>query len=155
MKQGKVYQSSAKRTHCHSKHPLATTQEATLHMDITRWSTLKSDWLYSLQTKMEKLSTVSKNKTTLTVAQIMNSLLQNSDWNWRRWSLLGPQIGASFLCMPKSCWSKLPLHAAIRKEYAQGLGHRVGVCVKHVAQWGSPWASWGESVSEVLPVACG
>ena len=30
---------------------------------------------------MEKLSTVSKNKT---VAQIMNSLLPNSDWNWRR-----------------------------------------------------------------------
>ena len=24
-------------------------------MDITRWSTLKSDWLYSLQPKMEKL----------------------------------------------------------------------------------------------------
>ena len=46
-----------------SKHPLPTTQEKTLHMDITRWSTLKSDWLYSLQPKMEKLYTVSKNKT--------------------------------------------------------------------------------------------
>ena len=46
-----------------SKHPLAMTQEKTLHMDITRWSTLKSDWLYSLQPKMEKLYTVSKNKT--------------------------------------------------------------------------------------------
>ena len=34
-----------------------------LHMDITRWSILKSDWLYSLQPKMEKLYTVSKNKT--------------------------------------------------------------------------------------------
>ena len=39
----------------HSKHPLLTTQEKTLHMDITRWSILKSDWLYSLQWKMEKL----------------------------------------------------------------------------------------------------
>ena len=39
----------------HSKYPLLTTQEKTLHMDITRWSTLKSDWLYSLQPKMEKL----------------------------------------------------------------------------------------------------
>ena len=29
----------------HSKHPLPTTQEMTLHMDITRWSILKSDWL--------------------------------------------------------------------------------------------------------------
>ena len=33
----------------HSKHVLPTTQEKTLHMDITRWSTLTSDWLYSLQ----------------------------------------------------------------------------------------------------------
>ena len=32
-------------------------------MDINRWSTTKSDWLYSLQPKMEKLYTVSKNKT--------------------------------------------------------------------------------------------
>ena len=34
-----------------------------LHMDITRWSTPTSDRLYSLQPKMEKLYTVSKNKT--------------------------------------------------------------------------------------------
>ena len=27
----------------HNKHPLPTTQEKTLHMDITRWSTPKSD----------------------------------------------------------------------------------------------------------------
>ena len=46
-----------------SKHPLPTTQERTLHMDITRWPTLKSDWLYSLLPKMGKLYTVSKNKT--------------------------------------------------------------------------------------------
>ena len=44
----------------HSKYPLSTTQEKTLHMDITRWSAPKSDWLYSLQPKMEKLYTVSK-----------------------------------------------------------------------------------------------
>ena len=47
----------------HSKHPLPTTQEMTLHMDITRWPTLKSDRLYSLQPMMETLYTVSKNKT--------------------------------------------------------------------------------------------
>ena len=35
----------------------------TLLMDITRWSILKSDWLYYLQLKMEKLYTVCKNKT--------------------------------------------------------------------------------------------
>ena len=27
----------------HNKHPFPTTQEKTLHLDITRWSTLKSD----------------------------------------------------------------------------------------------------------------
>ena len=47
----------------HSKHPLPTTQEKALHMDVTRWPTPKSDWLCSLQPKMEKLYTVSKNKT--------------------------------------------------------------------------------------------
>ena len=47
----------------HSKLLLPTTWEMTLHMDMTRWSTPKSDWLYSLQPKMEKLYTVSKNKT--------------------------------------------------------------------------------------------
>ena len=33
-----------------------------LHMDITRWSTLKSDRVYSLQPTLEKLCTVSKNE---------------------------------------------------------------------------------------------
>ena len=46
----------------HIKHPLPTTKEMILHMDITRWSILKSDWLYSLQPKMEKLYTVSKKR---------------------------------------------------------------------------------------------
>ena len=36
----------------HSKLPLPTTQEKTLHMDIKIWSTTKSDWLYSLQPKL-------------------------------------------------------------------------------------------------------
>ena len=47
----------------HSKHRLPTTQENTLHMDITRWSIQKSDWLYCMQPKMEKPYTVSQNKT--------------------------------------------------------------------------------------------
>ena len=55
--------SFAKELPAHSKHPLPTTQEKTLHMNITRWSTPKSDWLYSLQSKTEKLYTISKNKT--------------------------------------------------------------------------------------------
>ena len=47
----------------HSKCLLPRTQEKTLHMDITRWLTAKSDWLYSLQPKIEKIYTVSKNRT--------------------------------------------------------------------------------------------
>ena len=47
----------------HSKHPLPTAQETTLHMDITRWPIPKSDWLYSLQLKMKRLYTMRKNKT--------------------------------------------------------------------------------------------
>ena len=42
-----------------------------LHMDITRWSIPKLDGLYALQPKMEKLCTVSKNKTWI--------------WLWLRW----------------------------------------------------------------------
>ena len=47
----------------HSKYPFPATQEITLHMDITRGSIPKSDWLHSLQSKMKKLYRVSKNKT--------------------------------------------------------------------------------------------
>ena len=47
----------------HSKHPFPAAQEMTLHLDITKWSIPKSDWLHSLQPKMEKLYTVSKSKT--------------------------------------------------------------------------------------------
>ena len=38
-------------------------RELTLYMDITRWLIPKSDGLYFLQLKMEKLYTVRKNKT--------------------------------------------------------------------------------------------
>ena len=69
----------------HSKHPLPTTQETTLHMNIIRWSTPKSDWWYSLQLKMEKsLYTQQKQDQELTVAQIMNFLLPNSDLGQRK-----------------------------------------------------------------------
>ena len=47
----------------HNKHPLPTTQEMTLLMDINRWSIRKSEWLYSWWLKMEKLYTARKNKT--------------------------------------------------------------------------------------------
>ena len=44
-------------------NPFPTTQQMSLHMNITKWSILESDWLHPLQLKMEKLYTVSKKKT--------------------------------------------------------------------------------------------
>ena len=70
----------------HSKHPLPTTQEKTLYMDITRWPTLKSDLIIFFAAKDgEALYSQQKQDWELTVAQIMNSLLPNSDWNQRKW----------------------------------------------------------------------
>ena len=67
----------------HSKHSLPTTQEKTLHMDITRWSIPKSDWWHFFAAKdAEALYNQQKQDRELTVAQIMNSLFQNSDLNW-------------------------------------------------------------------------
>ena len=63
MKQAKANRVLPRGDTGHSKHPLPKTQKKTLHMDITIWSILKSDGLYSLQSKNEKLYTISKNKT--------------------------------------------------------------------------------------------
>ena len=68
----------------HSKHPLPTTQEKTLHMDITRWSTPKSDWLYSYRQRWRRSIQSAKRRPRADVAQIVNSLLPNSDLNWRK-----------------------------------------------------------------------
>ena len=68
----------------HNKHCLPTIQEKTLHMDITRWSIPKSDWLYSLDWRWKSSIQSAKQDWELTVAQIMNSLLPNSDLNWRK-----------------------------------------------------------------------
>ena len=42
--------------------PEKTWSTWTLHMDIAKWSVPKSDWLYSLQLKMEKFYTVRKTR---------------------------------------------------------------------------------------------
>ena len=65
----------------YSKHPLPTTQEKTLHMDITRcqyWNQI--DYILHSQ----KWRSFKQSDWELTVAQIMNSLLPNSDLNWRK-----------------------------------------------------------------------
>jgi len=79
MKQGKGV---LPREHTgHSKHPLPTTQEKILHMDITRGSPLKS-YCYILCSKDgEALYGQKKQDWEMTVAQITNSLLPNSDLN--------------------------------------------------------------------------
>ena len=61
----------------HTKHPLPTTQGTTLHMDITRWSIPKSDWLYFAAKDGETLYSPQKQYQELTVDQIMNTLLPN------------------------------------------------------------------------------
>ena len=65
----------------HSKHPLPTTQEKTLHMDITRWSTPNRLIIVFAAKDGEALYSQQKQDQELTVAQIMNSLWPNSDFN--------------------------------------------------------------------------
>ena len=65
----------------HSKHPLPTTQEKILHMDITRWSTLIRLIIFFAAKDGEALYSQQKQDWELTVAQIMNSLLSNLDLN--------------------------------------------------------------------------
>ena len=67
----------------HSKHPLPTTQEKILYMDITRWSThfeIRLTIFFAAKDG-EALHSQQKQDQELTVAQITNSLLPNSDLN--------------------------------------------------------------------------
>ena len=71
-----------KRTHWSEQIPIPTTQEKTLHMDITRWSIPKIRLLIFFAAKDgEAIYSQQKQDQELTVAQIMNSLLPNSDLN--------------------------------------------------------------------------
>ena len=70
----------------HSKHRLPTTQEKTLHMDITKMVNTEIRLIIFFAAKDgEALYSQEKQDQELTVAQIMNSLLPNSDLNWRKW----------------------------------------------------------------------
>ena len=57
----------------HSKHTLPTRQDKTLHMNITRWSILKSDWLHSLQPRWR--SSIQSAKTWLELTGSDHELL--------------------------------------------------------------------------------
>ena len=66
----------------HSKHPLPSTQEKTLHMDISRWSNTEIRLIIFFAAKDgEAIYRQQKQDRELTVAQIINSLLPNSDLN--------------------------------------------------------------------------
>ena len=64
----------------HRKYPLPTTQEKTLHMDITPMVNTEIRQIIFFATKDgEALARQQKQDWELTVAQIMNSLLPNLD----------------------------------------------------------------------------
>ena len=72
----------------HSKHPLPTTQEKTLHMGITRCPEIRAFESGNTEIRLiiffaakdgEALYNQQKQDQDLTMAQIMNSLLPNSD----------------------------------------------------------------------------
>ena len=75
MKQAKANRVLPRECTGHSKHPLPSTQETALHMDITDGAA------FFAAKDGEALCSQQKQDWELTVAQIMNSLLPNSDLN--------------------------------------------------------------------------
>ena len=97
----------------HSKHPLPTTQEKTLHMDITRWSTLKSDWsLYTHESKawiweIKNEYFILKRLNVLSITTWLEILVPNT-WKYKVMTLL---ISINMVFMrkiksPKDYWKR-------------------------------------------------
>ena len=68
----------------HSKHPLPKTQENTLHMDSQIVNTEIRLIIFFAAKDGEALYSRQKQDRELTVAQIMDNSLPNSDLNWRK-----------------------------------------------------------------------
>ena len=71
----------------HSKHPFPTIQEKTLHQSLGHHQIVNTKIrliVFFASKDGEALYGQPKQDQELTVAQIMNSLLPNSDWNWRK-----------------------------------------------------------------------
>ena len=68
----------------HNKHPLPTTQGST-HGQHQKAKTEIRLIIFFAVKDGEALYSQRKQDWELTVAQIMNSLLPNSDWKWRKW----------------------------------------------------------------------
>ena len=81
MKQGKGSQSLPRELTSHSKHPLPTTQEKTTHGHHLMVNTEIRLIIFFAAKDGEALDSQQKEDQELTVAQIMNSLLTNSDLN--------------------------------------------------------------------------
>ena len=73
MKQGKANRVWPRESTGHTKHPLPTTQEKTLHMDITEIRLI----IFFAAKDGQALYSQQKQDQELTVAQIMISLLPN------------------------------------------------------------------------------
>ena len=84
MKHSKGSQSFAKRMHWSSKHPLPTTQGKTLHGHNQMVNTEIRLIIFFAAKDGEALYSQQKQDWELTVAQIMDSLLQNSHLNWKK-----------------------------------------------------------------------
>ena len=68
----------------HSKHPLPTTQEKTTHGHHQMVNNETRSIIFFAPKVGEALYSQQKQDQELTVAKIMNSLLPNSDLNWRK-----------------------------------------------------------------------
>ena len=85
----------------HNKHPLPTTQDKTTHGHHQMVNTEISLIIFFAAKDGEALYSQQKQDRELTVAQIMNSLLPNSDLNWRKW---GKPLDHSNHCPNQKCF---------------------------------------------------
>ena len=107
-----------------SKHPLPTTHETTLHMDIARWSIPKSDCLYSLQ---QRWSSIQSAKTG-----------QGADWirSWVQFSSVSQSCPK--ICDRMNCSTPgLPVHHQLL-EFTQTHVHRVSDAIQPSHPLASP-----------------
>ena len=84
IKQGKANRVLPRECIGHNKHPLPTTQEKTTHGHHQMVNTKIRLIIFFAAKDREAPYSQQKQDWELTVAQIMNSLLLNSDLNWRK-----------------------------------------------------------------------
>ena len=117
-------------------------------MDITRWSILKSDWWYSLQSKTEKFYTVSKNKTrswlwlrSWTPYCQIQTYIEKVEKTTKPFSSVQFSWVAQLcltLCDPRKCSTPgLPVHHQL-PEFTQTHVHRVGDAIQPSHPLSSP-----------------